>query len=320
MRTGSLDIVTWLLLILLAVCLAPCAVSGEDFKLYQWIEKIEGKPDLRLPTVTMLNANQFFDRSDGGLPQTVSRRKLLHRARRLARERSPVAIVDIEHLPHADNDDEKAIKALKEIALVTKTLRAASPDSQIGVYGVMPIRSYWAPVNYRRSLDAVEQKEVNWASKQFNNHKKKYDRWKEKNARAKTAGLADSVDIICPSLYTFYRDAEKYPDVRQDPNVKYWRYYAEENIKQARTYHKPVIVFLWPQYHQGGNYAGHWVEKDFFRYQLETAFELADGAVVWNYKTPRGVPEKWSYDWGWAKALWAFKRSYWQREKRAAAP
>lgn len=49
-----------------------------------------------------------------------------------------------------------------------------------------------------------------------------------------------------------------------------------ENIAEARRYDplKPMFVFLWPKYHQSGPRALDWIEDDFWRMQLQLAYDL----------------------------------------------
>ena len=73
---------------------------------------------------------------------------------------------------------------------------------------MLPIRNYWAPV--RGDSAAISD-------------------WQAENRRLQR--LADAVDIIFPSLYTFYDDPAG------------WVTYAVANIKEARSYGKPVYAF-----------------------------------------------------------------------------
>jgi hypothetical protein len=69
-------------------------------------------------------------------------------------------------------------------------------------------------------------------------------------------------------LYTFYEDRDG------------WVKYAVAQISEARRYggNKPVYVFLWPQYHEPPN---AYLPTDFWRLELETAKQYADGVVIW---------------------------------------
>ena len=64
-----------------------------------------------------------------------------------------------------------------------------------------------------------------------------------------------------------------------DPSVHYWETYARENIAEAAQYGHPVIPWLSPSYAGTG---GTYIDKNFFRMQLDLMFELADGIGLYN--------------------------------------
>jgi hypothetical protein len=127
----------------------------------------------------------------------------------------------------------------------------------VGYYGTVPTRNYWAPV--KKDAGALAT-------------------WRGDNNRL--APLAQAVDTVYPSLYTFYDD------------VPGWTTYALANIEEARQYGKPVYPFLWPQYHQSRKP----IAGDFWRLQLDTVFKNADGLVIW---TPARGGAKWNPDTPW---------------------
>ena len=95
--------------------------------------------------------------------------------------------------------------------------------------------------------------------------------WEEVNQEL--IGLSVYADYIYPSLYTFYNV----------PNI--WVKNAIEVIAEAKKYKKKVYPFIWPLYH-GANPAlsGTEVDSNFFRLQLETLCEHADGVVIWDWR------------------------------------
>lgn len=135
------------------------------------------------------------------------------------------------------------------IAKMTHALRVAravAPNMHLGFYGVIPGAAYW-PIQKRG--DQLQQ-------------------WHDSNSAL--APLAAQVDALFPSLYTFYDDVDG------------WVKYARETIAEARQYGKPVYPFLWPQFHDSNAVLhGHEVPSDFWRVQLKTCFDAADGIVIW---------------------------------------
>ncbi len=98
-----------------------------------------------------------------------------------------------------------------------------------------------------------------------------------------------------------------------------WKAYAIANISEARKYHKPVYAFLWPQFHdetkaclearkkQGdltspkilgckdpGRDGVSTIPGDYWRFQLETVYELADGLVIWDYSKSKDEGGDWN--------------------------
>src|SRR5690606_26877227 len=102
--------------------------------------------------------------------------------------------------------------------------------------------------------------------------------------------LAAAVDIIFPSLYTFYDQPEQ------------WQRYAIGNVAEARQYGKPVYPFIWPQFHDSGAE----IPSTFWRQQLETVYAEADGLVIWS--PARGRPT-WNPSAPWWQATTDFLQS-----------
>ncbi|MDO9084545.1 MAG: hypothetical protein Q7U56_14825, partial [Humidesulfovibrio sp.] len=96
------------------------------------------------------------------------------------------------------------------------------------------------------------------------------------------------VDIIFPSLYTFYDDPAG------------WKKYAIATIQEAKRYGKPVYPFLWYQYHDSNKLlGGKPIPAAIWRMQLETCLKYADGVVIW----------------GGYKELWSEEAAWWQETK-----
>lgn len=96
--------------------------------------------------------------------------------------------------------------------------------------------------------------------------------WVSLNSQLKT--LADVSDIMYPSLYTFDLD-----------DRESWRRYAAVHIEESRRLAnngQPVIAFVWPMYHDRSPYKGRFIDYDFWRFQLDTLWELTDGVVIWS--------------------------------------
>ena len=178
-------------------------------------------------------------------------------------------VIDIEHW--STYGDEAVVSAsIQKLVAVIDAIKAVNPQVVTGIYGVMPVRDYWTPVS------------SGYDSPQF-------DAWAASNARLQE--LADHVDIIVPSVYTFY------PDYNANGTPRLWErdrwvQYATANLLQAQQYGKPVVPYIWPLYHGGGGSDDpsspdyrYWKYKpigaDFWRVILETVHQYSDSTVIW---------------------------------------
>lgn len=157
-------------------------------------------------------------------------------------------ILDIECWNVRPNvSDADAEKNIDKLILVIKTLKSARPDLKFGYYGELPTRDYVS-----RSPAIGE----------------KYRKWHHANERLKR--LAEYVDVVCPDLYTHFDD------------VKVWKQYAIAAVKEARMYGKPVMPFIWPEFHDANReLKGNYIPPQFWKEQLMTLNQIADGIIIW---------------------------------------
>jgi hypothetical protein len=178
-------------------------------------------------------------------------------------------ILDVEIWDIHMSDDVEANANIDKYILIIDTMKKERPDLKFGYYGVLPNRDYWSPVS---------------------NDSKKIAEWNRINNRLQR--LSEHVDVVCPSLYTFYNNPEG------------WKKYALENIKQAKKYGKPVYPFIWPQYHGGGNVqpTGTFIDASFWLMQLSLIYQESDGAVIWGGWNQNGEtyePMEWDETASW---------------------
>ncbi len=177
-----------------------------------------------------------------------------------------IGFIDIEHLPvtFSDNWDDDWVaktppvkitdtdrdRAIRELASIADWAHEANPKLIIGYFGILPQREYWSfiqPTKMHENLDKLQQR--------------------NKKFRA----LAEHVDVLFPSLYTFYDKPEE------------WKIYAKGMFEEARQYNKPTYAFIWPIYHSSNATLGdQFIAGAFWRLQLETIYKLGfDGVVIW---------------------------------------
>ncbi len=172
--------------------------------------------------------------------------------------------VDIEHW---DVAGERASENIRKLIQVITWLRQENPTLVLGYYGLLPIREYWKAIRGPGHAS--------------------YRQWIENNKRLEE--LAEHVDALFPSLYTFYPDQDG------------WERYAIANLKQARRFNKPVYPFVWPQYHPSNKKLKHqYVSGAYWARQLRVCRRHADGLVIWG---------------GWKQA-WNDQAPWWQETVR----
>jgi hypothetical protein len=168
---------------------------------------------------------------------------------REAQQNGHVVALDIEHWPLTGSAD--AVRdSLTKYMTVLDWFRKAAPGLSVGYYGAPPVRDYWRAIK-----DTSSQEHRSWMAE-----------------NDQLRSLAGAVDVLFPSLYTFY------------PDQAGWKKYAIAQIEEARRYGggKPVYVFLWPQYHDSNRIlGGRYLPADYWLLELETAKKFADGIVIW---------------------------------------
>jgi hypothetical protein len=182
--------------------------------------------------------------------------------------------LDIEHWDLKTQSETELNRYTNYLISIINTIKRVRPDIKVGYYGILPIRDYHTPVR------ANPVQVANWHT--LNN---------------RLSPLADVVDIIFPSLYTFYA------------NSRDWKIYAKANIEEAKKYGKPVIPFLWPQYHVSNNFRGlTFINGEYWKTQLETVYQNADGVIIW---TPWGqqLQTKWNENAEWWIATKTFGKN-----------
>lgn len=175
-----------------------------------------------------------------------------------------VVVIDIESWPFKSTMTATEITTnINKFKKVISVFRRELPTTKIGFYLIMPERNWLAPCGDPKKVAT------------------RTSAWHLRNVKLQP--LADAVDIIFPSLYTFYEDAK---------SEACWPKYAAANINEAKFYGKPVWAFLWMKYHSTGNL----IPATFWRKQLETTYEFADGFAIWSMASSTDV---WSYTAPW---------------------
>ena len=189
-------------------------------------------------------------------------------------KRLDVLVIDIETWPFTSTQTSAQItENIAKYKKVVNLFRRELPGVKLGLYGAVPQRNWLAACGDPKKI----------ASRTAS--------WHQRNMALQP--LADAVDIIVPSLYTFYEDPK---------SVACWPAYAKANIDEAKFFGKPVWPFLWMKDHKAEAFLG----SAFWRTQLETVYQHADGLVIWSMASSR---DKWSYTAPWWLETVAFLKS-----------
>ena len=235
------------------------------------------KPDLSLHGLTPITVvypdsfgRDWYRQDHQGLP----RKEVVHSVANSVQAKGTPVVLDIEHW-RVWGDKRVIQENLKKYMTILEWMKDAVPTLSIGYYGLPPLRNYGAA---QSGLITGELKAWMWGNDQLK-------------------PLADAVDALYPSLYTFYEDRAG------------WRKFAAAQIAEARRYNaeKPVCVFLWPQYHEiNKTLAGTYLPEDYWRLELQTARELADGIVIWGGWGNNHRPASWDDNAPWWKVTKEF--------------
>jgi hypothetical protein len=202
----------------------------------------KGKPDLASFGMTQIvginPVGQTTDRVDDEHVRT--RMQVLH-------DYDGVLYLDYESWPLFRMPEPTFAANIENLKAVVKIAHDVAPAAKIGYYDIVPCRDYWSLV--KNDQATIKQ-------------------WQDCNVRVED--LAQYVDVVMPSLYTFYNDPHG------------WDIYAAALLDAARRYHKPVYAFLWPEFHVSNSLLkGQNIPASFWRHELEFCRSRADGIVIW---------------------------------------
>jgi len=224
--------------------------AAENFRIYD-ATLYANKPERIAPQVTpitVLYAAQIW-RSKEARSKPPTRLSVLQATRRFDLD-NPLVVLDIEVWPLRHAPLSEITESVAKLAQTLQLYRDVAPSFNFGFYGIAPLRNYHCAQRDTKHPCYIE--------------------WRNNNARLRA--IIQSVDALFPSLYTLDTDKEG------------WVRYASTHISEARRLkpNLPVYVFLWPRYHDSNWLRKHtYIGDDYWRLQLETAREYADGVVIW---------------------------------------
>jgi len=238
----------------------------------------------------------------GGYDYEMASEAAVRKAAREAAALNQVLILDIEHWPVdiRTAPDAEVEVTIGKLSRIIDWVRAEAPQVKVGYYGIMPMGAFWPVVRYRLALD-YRAANPGVHDPHLPTYEKEYSDWKQANARL--APLAEKVDIIFPSLYAISTEQSWWTD-----------YYLGEMLQEARKFGKPVIPFIWPEYHPRSRFAGQPVAPDFWRRQLNALRQQADGIAIWGGWTyPPELPLGRQLEWDATTPWWQVTKSFMEK-------
>ncbi|MBN1927161.1 MAG: hypothetical protein JW798_15115 [Prolixibacteraceae bacterium] len=232
--------------------------SENDFKVYSAL-LYSGKPDVSvygISPIRLIYASSLW--KAGESKEYPIEKNVRDVVKGLETNNNPV-VIDIEHWD-LTGSEEIVSANIKKMTDVIEWARDERENEKFGFYGELPQRDYWSALKGEGTG---------------------YENWVKGNFRLKE--LAEHVDAVFPSLYTFYNDPEN------------WEKYAIANLREAKKYGKPVYAFLWPIYHDSNaELKGTHIDGQFWHKQLDVCKQYADGVVIWG-----GWKVEWDSNFAW---------------------
>jgi hypothetical protein len=206
------------------------------------------KPDLAhsgIKPITVIYSGSLWNsmKDSASIPNAnVIRALALH-----ASASTGIAVMDIECWAVLGNPAAVA-NNIQKYRDTIQLFKQSAPSLRIGYYGIAPVWNYWIAIGGRNTPG--------------------YRVWQAENDRV--ASIGQLADALFPAIYTFYKDQEG------------WKEYAIAQVEEGRRIApgKPIYVFLMPQFDEPGK-ANDYLPPDYWRMELETARQHADGLVIW---------------------------------------
>lgn len=228
---------------------------------------------IRWNPLVLMTSHYFFRRVDEAYDFSSVDESIVRKGCQQIRDadRTGPLILDIECYDFAADFEFAETQLRNAISWV----RQEFPDRRLCFYSnEMPKRDYWTPVNYEA------QKPPHPEAEQRKQELLEWKRWNDlfrsnrgaSGKRQGPIGLIDLCDMTTLGLYTFYPSQQKH------------RWYMEHNLREARRYDKPIIVWLWTQYHDSNETLnGTYIGDDFLQMQLKLLAEWkVEGVVMLN--------------------------------------
>lgn len=172
-----------------------------------------------------------------------------------------ILTLNIEHWPVGENASAEEISSsTSKLIEIIDAAKEVLPEVQIGLYSTFPYGHYW---NISRGKDGAVEK--------FLAH----------NEMA--SEIANHIDIIFPSLYSYYNEFEE------------WRDYANILIDYSQSFGKPVIPFINPKFHPyNKELAWKAIPEELFVKQMNFVSTKVEAVQVWD--TYKNINDEWVKD------------------------
>ena len=281
----ALSLVSVGIVLLLGPSLQDC-YGAKSFVVYD-ATLYTHKPDLRpsgmLPIHIAYEPHLFDEwnrarRSPGDMPTDSRLRIQADQSREIG---SHYTIIDIEawSVNNSQRYGVEVANSISKFSHVISQYRQIAPDQKIGLFGALPVISGYERLGANKNFE-------------------KYYNMQRDNTNV--ASLFALVDAVFPIGYAFTDRPEE------------WRASIELQVSEIRRIRPgvPIFIFLWPRYADYGpiqeSLKSRPLERNYWRYQLEAAYEVADGVVVWGGWGIDNKPERWDSEAVWWHELREF--------------
>ncbi|WP_286777297.1 hypothetical protein [Sphingobacterium sp. UBA2074] len=263
-------------LLLFIIFIADLKAQKKDFRVYDAI-MVNNKPDLSKFGMSYINMVYQESVVDVNLNMPNDMKLSLTKIEAIRKKiinKYPICL-DIESWEI--NSDFYKISIPKYINTLD-VFHKAFPNSQIAFFGVFPHDPYDL---YKIISPKMKDKSKDWMAYWLNLNKK-------------LQSIARKSDYITLVAYT------------PNDNREEWLFVLKQSVAQAKKLapNKKLYVFLWPQYfNRAESYNEDYFHSDFWFYQLQKCYELADGIILWMppYNNRKGgrIDLSWNDGDGW---------------------
>jgi len=166
--------------------------------------------------------------------------------------KSDAIVLDEEHMPMHTDDLVARDVVHDQLIEAVRVYRLAHPGVAIGYYAKMPELDFYSSL--KRKFPNGGWGDQSAAQAWLEHNRQFVENVNNRNLTYHRRGLLSQVDRVYPSVYQHWTNGDV-----MDP-FEVWKVVHDGNVEQAEQYQKPIMPYLSPKLHGGGEYlpAGTW--------------------------------------------------------------